>query len=442
MFLAKGVDLVNLVINIAKKSIFIFALTLLFVGQFTSVSFANEQKVETVSVIVVDISNNADQTVLNRMNSSMQVVAEQIIAGKTLSYVENNKLSYQNILLDISDRVFAGYSTNKVVIKESTETVIEIFVVPWQGVTKEVKVNLYLSGIDDFWSDLLREDIKELNQEIEKILTGVSVDAVDWVGSLVKERVRKEVADKLPFFKANVDVIADNVVVVDVILIPIGNSVKGVNYELKSDTMPSLVLLDARKSLGNSIGKIRGLPVDFLIKHKSEVEKILTEEAKKEKIVKDFALNVNVEIIPKVDSDVTIQMDSKRYRFWIEGYVDLGRDDNNISGRAHMGRFISSKEEIFLEVLLLTENMSWQFDPGISRRWGNLNTSLIYRVPEDQMILRFEYDFLKKWRFRVEKYNHMSRPEFALRYKIHQFLSAEIVFGADKENYFRIVGNL
>ena len=442
MCLAKGVDLVNLAIRVAKKYRYIFSLALLFSMQFSHIGYTAEQKVETVSVVVTDVSGNADKIVLDRMGSSMQVVAEQIIAGKTLAYISENKLSYQNVLLDISDRVFAGYSTEQVVIKEADSAVVEIFVKPWAGVTKEVKVNLYLSGIDDFWSELLRKDIDGLNQEIEKMLTGVSIDAVDWAGILVKERVRQIVVGKLPFFKTNVDVIAGDVVVVDIVLLPIGNSVKGVNYELKSDTMPSLVLLDARKNLGDSAGRIRGLPIDFLVKHKSEVEGKLAAEARKEKIVNDFALNVSVDIVPKVDSDVTIRMDSKRYRFWIEGYVDLGRDENNLSGRGHIGRFISSKDEVFLEVSLVTDNMSWQFDPGISRRWGDLNTSVLYRLPEDQMILRMEYDFSKNWRFRVEKYAHVNRLEFALRYRIHEFLAAEFVVGADKENYFRIVGNL
>ena len=44
-------------------------------------------------------------------------------------------------------------------------------------------------------------------------------------------------------------------------------------------------------------------------------------------------------------------------------------------------------------------------------------------------------------RLRAEHFSGENRNEFGVRYRIHEFLSAEYVYGG-KEFYMRIIGNL
>lgn len=53
---------------------------------------------------------------------------------------------------------------------------------------------------------------------------------------------------------------------------------------------------------------------------------------------------------PGVNSGVRIRLESDEYKIWFEGYGDIGRNENNISGRAHFGKYISKRDEIFGEV--------------------------------------------------------------------------------------------
>ncbi len=399
-------------------------------------------KVEKITVKIVDVTGQADQTVLERMAVSMQAVAQQILLGKTLDTLEAGAQMYQTVLHDISERVFAGYSTENVFWHPGRETLVTIEVQPWAATVKDVKIELYFSGVDAQWQKLVEEQLPGIREKVRQILSGVSVDSVDWAATLVKDYVRDEVAKNLPSFKATVDVAGGETLIVDIVLIPIGSIIQGVKFELHSDTMPSMVLLDARKRLLDQATQIRGLPVDFVAINRQKIESSIKTEVEKERIVKNYKLLASVDVEPKVDSDVTIALDSDKYRLWIEGYVDIGRDNSALSGRLHAGKLIARKDEIFLEVSLFTDDVKWKFDPGISRRWGNTKLSFLYRVPDDEGILRLEYDFAKAWRLRVEKYGHIARPEFALRYRIHEFLAAEFVLGADRENYLRVVGNL
>jgi hypothetical protein len=45
-----------------------------------------------------------------------------------------------------------------------------------------------------------------------------------------------------------------------------------------------------------------------------------------------------------------------------------------------------------------------------------------------------------KWRLRYEYWSGSNVKEYAVRYRIHEFLSGEYVYSTDK-SYFRIVGN-
>lgn len=400
------------------------------------------QTIDTVSVTVIDASRQADARVLDRMASSIAAVAEQIMSGKNTGYVKENEYVYKTVILDIANRVFTGYDTESVDIDYGEKTQISMTVKPWQETVHTVKVDMHLSNIDDMWAGLVKDRLGDIENVTASILRGVPIDAADWVGVIAKKYIREQVEKNLPSFKANVDIASGRDTIVDIVIVPVGSSVKNVKYSLESDTMPGLVLLDSRKRLGNYASTITGMPLDFLVKNKKQIEQILAEETQKERIVKNYDLTVDVDILPQSDAEVTITLDSKRYRVWIEGYADIGRDDDDLSGKAHIGMLFTKRNEIFLETTLYTGDVRWKFDPGISHKWHDTTLAFLYRMPNDQKIVRLEHRLFKNWHFRIDKFTDIGRPEYALRYRIHEFLAVEVVFGSDKDNYFRVVGNL
>ncbi len=403
--------------------------------------FANEQ-IQTVAANVIDTTNSASQSILQRMSDSITVVAEQVLVGKKINVVEQNKSIYTSVLFDLSNRIFSGYDTEKITISNNENMQITVYVKPWSNTVKDVKINLYLSGMDKLWEDLLQEQITDLKLHAQKILQGASADAVDWAGILVKNYITKTVQNTMPYFKATVDVNMDNGVNVDIILVPVGNIVTDINYEFYSKTMPAVVLIKPKQNIANYAEKLRGLPVEFLAQHKEKIQEKLNTYILQQQIFKDFKLSANVQIVPKTKPDIIINVESVRYKIWFEGYIDLGKDSDEFSGRAHLGKKISIKDEIFTEITLYPENAKWHFDFGLARHWKNTSFSFLYRPSDDDKILRLEQNFLKNWQIRLEKYDKINRLEFALRYRIHEFLAAEIVFGKNKENYFRLVGNI
>jgi hypothetical protein len=402
---------------------------------------AAAQPVEEISVKVFDLSGNAAAPVLERMSYSMKTVGEQIMGGKAAEHIELNDYVYSTVLVDVANRVFTGYNTERVLIAPGRETAVDFYVRPWGAVTGEVEVAVHLSGTDELWFGLFKEETDSLRLAAERILKGISVDAVDWAGILAKKEIREAIEKRMPYFKATVDIYFDGAARVDIVLLPVGRSVQGINYELRSYTVPALVLNDARKRLGDYAGKLRGLPVEFVARHEDEIKQMIKAHAEKERIARQYGLKAEVGLSAGDDADVAVALDSDEYRFWVEGYIDIARADSNASGRAHVGRLISRRDEIFLEATFYANEVRWEFDPGISRRWGNTALSALYRLPGRAAGVRLEAGFLKNWQIRAEKFANVRRPEFALRYRLHEFLAFEFIVG-EKENYFRVVGNL
>lgn len=400
--------------------------------------------IEKVQVQVVDTNQGTSAPLLKKMNSSMQVVAEQLLLNKDVESTVAAKKEYERLFSEIGDRVFTGYELKQIEMNISQSTDLFVYLQPWNEIISNVKVDLQFSGVDLKSAAMLKKRIPNLEFELKQIITGASIDAVDWAGSILRNQVREKVEQALPDFKAAVDVINDEKskqALIQVVIYPVGQIVQDINYELHSESIPNIVLMKLKYRYAERCNELRGLPVSYVKRHQRELESIITEELNLEKIIQDFELQPKVSIIPGSDTNIDISLSTKKYKIWAEGYADLGRDKDNLSGKLHLGKYFSPKDELFVEEELITDNVHWSTSLGYARTWGKSVWSYKRRIPEADNAYKFEYHFAPKWGVRMEHYSGNNRNEYALRYRIHEFLSCEYVYGG-KESYFRIIGNL
>lgn len=397
--------------------------------------------VERVQVRIAD--NGATSGVLlERMGKSMQVVAEQLFLDKDSENINAARGDYERLLAEVGDRVLTGYQMESVSVSAGAVTYVDMYVAPWSASVENVFVDMEFSGVEPGTARFLEQRLPQLKSRIESILKGSSVDASDWAGGILRRMVRSEVEAQLPEFKAAVDVVGEeNRTVVQVVIYPVGQLVQDVNYSMASESIPNLLLLDLKQRYAQKADALRGLPVEFVKRHQLELENLLLSDLKSEKSVKLHNLAPSVKLVPGSTLGVEIGMGSDKYKIWFEGYGDIGRDDDNISGRAHIGKFISKRDEIFGEAGVTLDDVDWDFSAGWARHWGKATLSYMRRGPDGQNVYRGEYDFTNKWRLRTEYFSGTDTTEIAVRYRIHEFLSAEYVYSNDKP-YFRIVGNL
>ena len=409
---------------------------------FLPLQQAFSMPIEQVYVQVVDITGGTSIPLLNKMSNSMQLVAQQLLLERDTEAIKPVQQEYATLLSDIADRVLTGYylqSTELTIDKES-ELVLKIR--PWNAAIRNVEVDLKFSGIEEQTSELLESKLPTLKQQLNDTIFGASVDASDWADGVLRKIVRQQVEEALPEFKVAVDLVNEHKkTVVQVVIYPVGQLVRNIEYSMRSDAIPNILLMKLKHKYADECNKLRGLPVSYVARQKQEIEEFLLSKLRNEQEILEYDLKPQVTITPDADMSIEFLINSDKYKVWFEGYGDIGRGEENLSGKAHIGKFVSPKEEVFGEVEATLDNVDWTFGAGYTRYWGKSGWSYIRRVPDGENNYKLEYYLNPKWKLRAEHFANQNRNEYGVRYRIHEFLSAEYVYGGD-EFYLRIIGNL
>ena len=417
-------------------------LTLAAMTSFLPLQQAFSMPIEQVYVQVVDITGGTSIPLLNKMSDSMQLVSQQLLLERDTEAIKPVQQEYATLLSDIADRVLTGYylqSTELTIDKES-ELVLKIR--PWNAAIRNVEVDLKFSGIEEQTSELLESKLPTLKQQLNDTIFGASVDASDWADGVLRKIVRQQVEEALPEFKVAVDLVNEHKkTVVQVVIYPVGQLVRNIEYSMRSDAIPNILLMKLKHKYADECNKLRGLPVSYVARQKQEIEEFLLSKLRNEQEILEYDLKPQVTITPDDDMSIDFLINSDKYKVWFEGYGDIGRGEENLSGKAHFGKFVSPKEEVFGEVEATLDNVDWTFGAGYTRYWGKSGWSYIRRVPDGENNYKLEYYLNPKWKLRAEHFANQNRNEYGVRYRIHEFLSAEYVYGGD-EFYLRIIGNL
>lgn len=214
-----------------------------------------------------------------------------------------------------------------------------------------------------------------------------------------------------------------------------------IRYDMHSESIPNILLMELKNSYREKCGKLRGIPVAYAERHKQELEAMIRDMLLEEKEIKYYHLRPVVIIQPGSSLGIDINIVSNEYKIYFEGYGDIGRDSGNLSGKAHIGRLATPQDEIFGEAEVVLDDVDWNYGAGYTRYWGKSGWTYMRRMPDGENVWKLEYSFNPKWRLRAEHFSGDDRNEFGVRYRIHEFLSAEYVYGGD-EFYLRIIGNL
>lgn len=398
--------------------------------------------ITNVNVQVVDVNGGTSQILLDKMSASMQVVADQLFLEKDIEYVAAVQDDYVRLLTEIGDRVFTGYELERIDCNLGSSMSITMHAKAWSGVITSPIIDLQFSGVEPKTAKLLEKRVPALRKELYDTINGASYDAGSWAGGVLRKLVRNQVEQTLPEFKAAVDVVQEgNNTLVQVIIYPVGQLVTEIAYELRSEDIPNILLMDLKYEYQAECNKLRGLPVAYVAKHRREIEEQLAEKLASEAIVKQYNLIPIVTINPASEMGISIMLDSKNYKIWFEGYGDVGREKENLSGTAHIGKFISNSGELFGEGRVYLDNVDWRFGLGYTHYWGKSSWTYQHIMPKGDNNYKLEYELSPKWRLRSEYYSKENRNEFGVRYRIHEFLGLEGVYG-DDELYLRVIGNL
>ena len=402
---------------------------------------ASDDVVEKVTVSIT-ASQTPTTRIAKRMSASVETVGAQMLVGRTISDVENGKATYEKLIKEVFDRVLVGYSVYSVHLVADSTTVIEVAVVPWGDVVHEVALEVDFGTLSPELEGLVRKDMGNIEEKVNDVLVGLPIDALDWAGGVSKLVIREILATQLPEFRANFDIVPGARTLMKLSVMPIGATVQDVHVSLRSHTIPN-VLLSATRPTVDQAGKILvGLPVAFVERHRDYFTNRIAAAAAQHSIAKRYGLTITPSINAGVDTEIALDAETEQYKVSLEGYMDMGRQKDTTSFRLHAGTFMSKRDEAFVEVDFVPSSVAWDFVPGWGHAMGSATTAGIkYNISDKQEILWLRQDVNPNLSLRLERTSAAGKSEFGIRYKLHDFISAEYVITRDTR-WLRLIGNL
>ena len=401
---------------------------------------ASDDVVETVTV-----SMTANQTpttrIAKRMSASVRTVGEQMLVGRTISDVANGKTTYENLIKEVFDRVLVGYSVQSVNLVSASNTTIEVQVVPWGEVVGEAVLEVDYGNISPELQSLVKKDMGNIEDTINDVLVGLPIDALDWAGGVSKLVIREMLASELPEFRANFDIVPGARTVVKLSLAPVGATVQAVHVSLKSHTIPNVLLATARPTVNNAGKSLVGLPVAFVERHRDYFTSKLVATAAEHPLAKRYGLVLTPVINAGVDTVIALDAETDKYNVSLEGYMDMGRSQDNTSFRLHAGKFMSKQDEAFVEVNFVPSSVAWSFVPGWGHAISDTTTAGIkYNISDKRNLLWLRQDINPNLSLRFENTPAINKNEIGIKYKMHDFLSVEYIVNKE-DRWLRLIGN-
>lgn len=417
------------------------AIFLIGIMLMPGVAKASDEVVEKVSV-TIKASQTPPSRIAKRMSASVGTVGEQMLVGRNISEVDRNKGVYEKLIQEIFDRVVVGYSVESVTLTSGASTMLTVTVAPWGDVVTEVALEMDYGTIAPELIDLVKKDMGKVQEQVDEVLIGLPIDAVDWAGGISKIVIRELLSSQLPEFHTNFEIIPGARTIVKLSLSPKGATVQDVHVSLRSHTIPNLLLMAVRPTVDQASKNLVGLPVAFIERHHDYFTARLANHAAQNPLTKNYGLHLTPIINAGVDTEIVLDAETDKYKVSIEGYMDMGRKEENTSLRLHAGKFMGKKDEIFTEVNFIPSTVTWNFVPG----WGHtfsagITAGIKYDISEKRNILWLQHDVNRNISLRFERTPKTGQNEFGIRYKMHDFLSAEYVF-TQKNTWLRLISNL
>lgn len=399
---------------------------------------------DTVDSIAVNVTSDVPPParIVKRMIGSVTTVGEQILLGKTVGDVIDRQAAYEKIIQEVFDRVLVGYAVTGVTIDPGSRTTILVALTPWGDVVRDVSVELDYGSLSPAAAELMSRDVGDVTEKVRNLLVGLPIDSVDWAGSLSKTLLREYLEGQLPEFRSGIEIVAGAVTTVRISLLPQGPVVQDVQVSLRSKTIPNMLLLTARPDIETTAGELRGLPVAFVERHSAYFTNRVGSQAAQLPAARRYELKLTPSLEAGRETKVTLNAETDRYKVTLEGHLDMGREQNNTAVQLHVGKSIGSRDEAFMEVVFFPNRVSWEFLPGWGRRVGtNTNVGIKYNIGDQQAVLWLQQPLARNWSFRLERTPAAGYTEVGIRYKLHDFISAEYVF-TNHDNWLRLVGDL
>ena len=397
-----------------------------------------------ISKVAVNISDDKGQPLPRklalRIQASVNAVAEQVLLGRPLAVIEPKQAVYERMVREVFDRILIGYSVETAAISVGEETQISLRLSPWGDVVEQTTLVWEKKSFPPQGRAELDAKLETLKNILDEVLLGMPVDAADWGTGLARTVVREWFTDQLPEFRPEVEVSVGKKTQIKLTMTPQAPLVQALKVTLRSRSLPNVLLYNVQKDLEQEGQGWLQLPVSFVARYEKTLADQLLAKAATHSWVKQMGLQMRlVEVRAGPVTEVVLDAESRYYRMFAEGYLDMGKKNEATRVRLHAGWKAMPQGELFVEGDFFPNDVKNRWYSGLGWQVSSQTEAGVkYQFRDGEKIIWMRQQLGGPWSLRLERYEDKHASELGVRYRLHEFLSAEYVL-TNEERWLRLI---
>ena len=418
-----------------------FLLGILFVAAIPAFGQATVQRVD----VRVTFDEGAPHPLIaERLQAAAQNVVDRLLVGRPLDQLQALQPRLQETIAAVLDRVATGYAVSGTITQLGVTSSVTLSL-RWVGpVMRDATVRSDLMVLHRRIQPLAESALQARASEIRGLVTNLPIAALEWAEPIVAGIARQIVEGALPGFSTTVRITAGASATVELILtVRDSRIIRNIGVRFRSTSIPTLLLEQNAPEVISLAEPLRGLPVAFAEAQRGALARLINEDLAGSPPVRQYRIVTTVGLDVGETTYVNVAADSLLYRGRVEAHLNVGPRAPNPVLVAHLGRLVHPSTELFVEMRLVPNTLSMDWDVGAQYQLStDAAIGVSYTVGAQAVaawsIIRFGRDVSArgKWNLTQQAF------EGALTYRVNEFLAGEVVATSLGEVWLRLISNL
>ncbi len=398
--------------------------------------------VQRLDVQVIFEGQPPHALVRERVQAAVASVAERLLVGRPLDQATQLQPRLAEAMVGVLERVITGYTIVSAVANVGAVTAVAVRLRPLGDVIRESAVRFDLREIPVRLHGLIPVLLQPVVDQVRLLPLGLPV-AADWAYPLLEGQAQTLIERGLAGYTAAVSLRAAPDARIEAALRARDTRViRNIGVRFRSATLPT-VLLEQHGPAVASLGSfLRGVPVAFAAEHAGALERILTDDLSAYPPVRQYQIVATAALQLGETTFITVIADSLSYHASVEAQLNVGAGAPGPAIVARVGRFVTPGLDAFLELRIVPNTLSFDWDLGSSVALSPTTTvGLSYTVPTGAVTLWTSVGVGPDITLRGAWKTTGGSFEAAVRYRLNAFLAWEVV-GVPGQVWVRLVSNL
>lgn len=400
--------------------------------------------VQRVDVRVTFENGPPHSLIVERLQAAAQNVLDRLLVGRPLDQLQALQPRLQDTIAAVLDRVATGYAVSGSAAQLGVTSSVTLVLRPVGAVMQEAIVRADLAIMHPRIRPLAEGALQSRAGEIRGLLTNLPIAALEWAEPIIATRSREIVEGAVPGYSAAIRVTAGTTPIIEVALtVRDSRIIRDIGVRFRSSSIPTLLLDQNAPQVISMAEPLRGLPVAFAEAQRGTLARVINEDLAISPPVRQYRIVATVGLDVGETTYVNVVADSLLYRGRVEAHLNVGPSAPNPVLLAHLGRLVHPSTELFVEMRLVPNTLSMDWDVGAQYQLSTdtaigVSYTVGARSASAWTIVRFGRDVSArgKWNLTQQAF------EGALTYRVNEFLAGEVVATSLGQVWLRLISNL